>query len=48
MPKNTEYPPSIGSTLYRSASSQKAAFSSSSFSGFSAAMSRACEKSSGR
>ena len=40
--------PSSGSTWLRSASSQKSAFSSSSFSGFSAARFFACEKSSGR
>ena len=48
MPKKTQIEPSSGSTLLRSASSQNSSFSSASFSGFSAARSFACVKSSGR
>ncbi len=48
MPKNTAMPPSSGSARLRAASCQKSSLSSASFSGFSAARSWACEKSSGR
>ena len=48
MPKKTQIAPSSGSTRLRSASCQNSSFSSSSFSGCSAAMSFAWEKSSGR
>ncbi len=48
MPKNGASAAISGSTSYRSASCQKSSFSSFTFSGFSAARSRAWVKSSGR
>ena len=48
MPKNTAKPPSSGSTRLRSASAQNSSTSSATFSGLSAAMLWAWEKSSGR
>ncbi len=48
MPKKDVRPPSSGSTLLASASSQKSSRSSSTFSGCSAARSFDCVKSSGR